>query len=137
MSIGLLNATIVFLEQHGNHINSLVRFTKHRQLARLVGDSRALSFVEKEAMAPHTTGELDGGMAHRGHIRRKKYEFISVKGPAPASAYSHGSDLHPRNLDPTAHGGHTLGTPLGGCILEVTYPEGPIHSLIAGCGQVS
>ena len=68
-------------------------------------------------MAPRTASELTGGMAHDSHIRHKIYEFISVKGPTPVSAYNHGSDLYPRNLDPVAHGGHALGTSLGGCIL--------------------
>ena len=104
---------------------------------RQVGDSRALSIVEQEAMTPRTVGGLAGGMAHGGHIHHENYEFTNVKGPAPTFAYSRGSDLHPRNLDPIAHGGHTLGTPLRGCIPEFTYPEGPVPSLIAGCGQVS
>jgi hypothetical protein len=128
-----LDATIVFLEQRGNCISLLVRFTKHRQLARkveIVAHSRLL----KEAMAPHTVGGLAHGMDNNGHIHHKNYEPIGAKGPAPMSAYSHGIDLHPRNLDPTAHDGHTLGTPLGGCIPEFTYTEGPVPSLITGCG---
>ena len=65
----------------------------------------------------------------------KNYEFIGVKGPVPASAFSRDPDLDPRDLDPTVHGGHTLRTALGGSILEFTYPEGPVPSLITGHGQ--
>ena len=36
-----------------------------------------------------------------------------------------------------AHDGHTLRTPLGGCIPEFTYPEGPVPSLIVGHSQAS
>jgi len=50
-----LRLAIVFLEQRGNRINLLVRFTKYRQLACQVGDSRALSIVERES----------GGSLHR------------------------------------------------------------------------
>ena len=110
-----MDATIVFLEQRGNRISLLVQFTKHRQLARQLEDSCTLSFVEKEAMAPCTSSRLAGGMAPSGHIRRENYEFIGVKGSAPASAFSRIPDLHSRDLDPTAHDGHTLGTSLGGC----------------------
>ena len=88
-------------------------------------------------MAPRTAGGLTRGMANDGHIHHKNYEPVGAKGPAPMSAYSRGSDLHPRNLDPVAHSGHTLGTPLRGCIPEFTYPEGPVPSLIAGRAQVS
>jgi hypothetical protein len=67
-------------------------------------------------MAPHTAGGLTHGMAHGGHIRHKNYEFIGAKGPSPMSAFRHGLALHPRDLDPAAHGRHTLKTTLGGCI---------------------
>jgi hypothetical protein len=73
-------------------------------------------------------------MAYGGHICHKNYEFKSTKGPAPASALSHGPDLHPRDLDSAIHGGHTLGTTLEGYILESTYIRGPIPILIIGCG---
>jgi hypothetical protein len=88
-------------------------------------------------MAPHTVGGLAHGMAHDGHIHHKNYEFISAKGLAPMSAFSRGPDLHPRDLNPVAHGGHTLRTALGGCILEFTYLEGPAPSIITGRGHVS
>ena len=127
----------MFLEQRGNHINLLVQFTKHQQSTCQVGDSRALSFVEKEAMAPHTTGELAGGMAHSGHIYSKNYEFISIKGPAPVS--THGYDLNICHGDPehVAHSGHSLKTTSNGRILEFTYLEGPVPSLVASHVQVS
>ena len=114
----LLDATIVFLEQNDNHINLLVQFTKHRQLARQVGDSLALSIVEKEAMAHRTTSGCAHRMAHGGHIRHENYEFISAKGPVLASALSRGPDLHPGGLDPMVHSEHTLKTTLICCILE-------------------
>jgi hypothetical protein len=95
-----LDATIVFLEQRGNRINLLVLFIKHQQLARQVGDSRALSIVEQEAMAPRTVGELTGGMAHGG------------------------PNIHHGDLGPVARSGHTLGTASGSGILEFTYIGG-------------
>jgi hypothetical protein len=88
-------------------------------------------------MAPRTVSGLAQGMAHDGHIRRKNYEFIGAKGLAPMSTFSRGPDLHPRDLDPTAHGGHTLRTALRGCILEFTYLEGLAPSIITGRGHVS
>ena len=44
-------------------------------------------------MAPRTAGELAGGMAHGGHIGHKNYEFISIKGPALASARDYNPNL--------------------------------------------
>jgi hypothetical protein len=126
-----LDVTIVFLEQHGNRISLLVWFTKHRQLAHQVGDNRTLSIIEKEAMAPRTTGGLEGGMARGGHIHRKNYEFIDANGLAPASTISHSLDLHHGNLNSMAHYEHTPRTALGGYILKFTYPEGPVPSLVA------
>ena len=76
-------------------------------------------------------------MAHGGHIYHKNYEFIGAKGPAPMSTFSHGPDLHPRDLDPAVHDGHSLGTALGGYIPEFTYLEGLVPSLIIGHGKVS
>jgi hypothetical protein len=87
-------------------------------------------------MAPRTTGGLAGGMASSGHIHRKNYGFIGVKGLAPVSAFSHSPDLHLRNLAPTVHGRHTPRTAHGGYISEYTYPEGIVPSLIVGRGQV-
>ena len=116
MCFGCYHCLPLFLEQRDNRINLLVRFMKHRQLVRQVGDSRALSFVEKEAMAPHTTGELDGGMAHRGHIRRKKYEFIGVEGPAPPFIVGHVRVLRSGDSDPMASGEQAHETAPSGCI---------------------
>ena len=73
-------------------------------------------------MAPYPASGLTGGMAHGGHSHRENYEFISVKGPALASTFCRGLDLHPGDLDPAVHGGHTLKTALGGCIPEFSYP---------------
>ena len=101
---------------------------------RQVGDSRSLSIVENEVMAPRTVGGLAHGMAHGSHICCENHEFIGVKGPAPSPAFSRGSDLHPRDLDTAVHGGHTPGTALRGYILEFTYTEGLVPSLITGCG---
>ena len=131
-----MDATIVFLEQRGNRINLLVRFTKHRQLARQVGDCRALSIVEQEAMAPRTVGGLAGGMAHGCHIRRENYEFTDVKEPAPASTYYHDPNLRHGYLSPVARGGHTLGTAPDGSIPRFTYVGGSVPSLVTGHGQV-
>jgi hypothetical protein len=62
----------------------LYKFTspvyKTTQLARQVGDSRALSIVEKEAMAPHTARGLAGGMTRDDDIHRQNYGFIGIKG---------------------------------------------------------
>jgi hypothetical protein len=133
----LLHATVIFLKQRGNRINLLVLFTKYRQLGRQVGDSHALSVVEKEVMAPHTIGGLAGGMARSGHIHRENNRFIGVKGLAPTSTFSRSLDLHLRNLAPVVHGRHTPRTTLGGYISEYTYLEGTVPSLIVGRGQVS
>ena len=104
---------------------------------RQVGGSHTLSFVEKEAMAPRTVDELTGGMVHDGHIRHKNYEFISIKGPAPASARGYNPNLCHGDPGHIARSGLTLGTTFDGSILEFTYPEGPVPSLIAGHSQVS
>jgi len=88
-------------------------------------------------MAPHTAGGLVYGMAHGGHIHRENYGFIGSKGPVPASAFSHSPNFHLGNLGPTAHGGHTPRIAHRGCIMEFTYPEAPVPSLIASRGQVS
>ena len=86
-------------------------------------------------MAPHTTGELASGMVHGDHIRRKNYEFISVKGLAPTPVFSHGPDLHLGNLGPVAYGGRTLETARGGYVPEFTYAGSLGPSLITGQGQ--
>ena len=99
-----MDATIAFLEQHGNHISLLVLFTKHRQLARQVGDNHTLLIVEKEAMAPHTVSGLARRMAHGGHIHHKNREFIGVGWLVPTSAFSHGPDLCSRDLDLKVYG---------------------------------
>jgi hypothetical protein len=75
-------------------------------------------------------------MAHGGHIRRENYEFIDVKGPAPASAYSHSPNLCHGDLGPMAHGGHTLETTLDGSIPEFDYVGGPVPSLVSSHGYV-
>jgi hypothetical protein len=88
----------------------------------------------KEAMAPLTASGLASGMAHGGHIHRKNYKFASTNGPTPASAIGHDPDFHLGNLGLAAYGRPTLGTTLGGCISEFTYPEGPTPSLVTGRG---
>ena len=133
----LLDGTIIFLEQRDNRINLLVWFIKHRQLVPQVGDSHALSFVEKEAIAPRTIGLLAHGMARGDHIRHENYEFISVEGPPPTSTHGYDPNLYHRDPGHVAYSGHTLETTSGGSILEFTYLEGLVPSLIAGCGQVS
>jgi hypothetical protein len=76
-------------------------------------------------------------MAHDGHIHRENYGFIGANGLALAPAESHSLDFHLRNLGSMARGIHTLETTLKGCILEFTYLEGPVPSLVAGHDQVS
>ena len=120
-----MDATIVFLEQCGNRINSLVRFTKHRQLAYHIGDNSTLSIVEQKSMAPRTVGGLAHGMAYGGHIRHKNNEFIGIEGPTPASTFGRSLDLRPGDLDPTVYDGRTLRTALSGSIPEYTYIGGP------------
>ena len=84
-------------------------------------------------MAPRTTSELAGGMAHGSHIRRKNYKFISIKGPAPTPTRRYDPSLYHGDLGCVAHGGHPLRTAFGGYILEFTYLEGPVPSLITSC----
>ena len=88
-------------------------------------------------MASHTIGGLAGGMARGGHIHRENYGFIGSKGSVPTSAFSRSPNFHLGNLGPTAHDGHTPGIAHRGCIMEFTYPEAPVPSLIASHGQVS
>ena len=88
-------------------------------------------------MAPRTTGELAGGMAHDGHILCKNYEFISIKGPTPVSVRVYDTNLCHRNPGHVARSGHTLETASDGSILEFTYPKGLVPSPTAGCGQAS
>ena len=78
-----MDATIIFIEQRGNRISLLVRFIKHRQLARQVGDSRVLLIVKKEAMAPCTYVGLALGTAPGGRICFGSLEFTDINGPAP------------------------------------------------------
>jgi hypothetical protein len=80
-------------------------------------------------MAPRTISGLDS-MACGGHIHHKNYGFIGVKGPTHVSAFSRSPELHLRNLAPVVHGRHTPRTALGGYILEYTYLEGTVPSLI-------
>ena len=69
-----------------------------------------------------------------GHMRRKNYEFISIKGLAPASAHGYDPNLCHGNSGHVARSGHTLGTASDGSILEFTYLEGPVPSHTTGRG---
>ena len=75
-------------------------------------------------MSPRTIGGFAHGMAHDGHIHHENHEFTGAEGPVPMFTFSRGLDLHPRDLDPVAYGGHTIGTALCGSILEFTYIGG-------------
>ena len=86
-------------------------------------------------MAPRIVGELTGGMAHGGHIHHKNYEFTGVEGPVPASTFSHGPDLRPRDLGPVVYGGCNLEIDLHGTIPKFTYIGGPIPSPITSHGK--
>ena len=87
-------------------------------------------------MAPRTISGLAHGMVHGGHICHENYEFTSVKGPSPASTYSHSPNLHHGDLGPMARGEHTLGTIPGGSIPGFTYIGGAVPSLVTSHGQV-
>jgi hypothetical protein len=58
---------------------------KHQQLTRKVGDSRTLSIIEKEAMAPYTHIRLALGAAPDGRIRFKSLEFANIDRLAPVN----------------------------------------------------
>ena len=88
-------------------------------------------------MAPRTASELAGGMAHGGHIHRKNYEFISIKGLAPTSARGYDPNLCHGDLGHVAHNGHTLRTTSDGSNLEFIYLEGPAPSLTTSHSQAS
>jgi hypothetical protein len=75
-------------------------------------------------------------MAHDSHIRHENYEFIDTEGSVPASASSHGPNLHFGELDPMVYGGLTLGTTHCGSIPKSTYIRGPVSSLVTSHGQV-
>jgi hypothetical protein len=83
-------------------------------------------------MAPRTIGGFTRGMAHDSHLHHGNPKFVNVEGPAPMSIFSHSQVLHPRDLDPVAHGRHTLKTTLNGYILEFTYIGRLVPSLITG-----
>jgi hypothetical protein len=87
-------------------------------------------------MAPCTVGGLARRMAHGGHIHHENYEFISTEGSAPTSAFSHGRDLRPGDLDPAFQGRHTLKIALSDSIPEFTYIGGLVPSLITSHGQI-
>ena len=72
------------------------------------------------------------GMPSTGHILLGNHAVNRTKGPTLASALSYDLGLHLRGLNPAGHGGHTLGTTLGGCILECTRVRAPMPSLITG-----
>ena len=72
-------------------------------------------------MAPRTIGGFALGTAHGGHIHHGNPKSISVEGLAPTSVFGHSQVLRPRDLDPMAYEGHTLGTALSSYILEFTY----------------
>ena len=86
-------------------------------MARQVGDSHALSFVEKEAMDPCIVDGLVGGMALGGHIHRKNYEFTSITGLAPTTAHGYDPNLCHRDPVHVARSGHNLKTGSSGNIL--------------------
>ena len=88
-------------------------------------------------MDPHTTSELASGMAHDSHICCKNFEFISIKGLAPAFARGYDPNLCHGDPKHVAHNEHTLGTVSHGSILEFTYPKGLVASLTASHGQAS
>ena len=70
-------------------------------------------------------------------IHHKNYEFVSIKGPAPASARGYEPNLCHGDPGHVAHSGHTLKTAFGGSILEFTHPEGLVPSLAARRGRAS
>jgi hypothetical protein len=78
--------------------------------------------------------ELVQEVASIGHILLGNHAVNHTKGPAPA-AFNRGPDLHSRGLDYVIHDGHTLRTPLGGCIPEFTYMGGLAPSLTTGYNQ--
>ena len=88
-------------------------------------------------MAPRTTGELAGGMAHSDHICCKNYKFMCIKGPAHAPTRCYDQSLYHGDLGRVARSGDPLRTAFGGCILEFTYLEGSVPSLVASRGQAS
>ena len=74
-------------------------FTKHRQLERQVGDSHALSIVEKEVMAPCTYIRLALGTAPGGRIHFGSLEFADDDGLAPVNSLLPSQALCFRDLD--------------------------------------
>jgi hypothetical protein len=58
---------------------------KHQQLTRKVGDSRTLSIIEKEAMAPYTHIRLALGAAPGGCIRFRSLEFANIDRSVPVN----------------------------------------------------
>jgi hypothetical protein len=52
-------------------------------------------------------------MALTSHILLGNHAVNHTKGPALASTFNHGPDLHLKNLGPAAYSGHSLGTAIG------------------------
>ena len=68
-------------------------------MARQVEDSRALSIIEKEAMAPCTYIRLTLGVAPGDRIRFRSLEFTDINGLAPIHGLISGQALCFRDLD--------------------------------------
>ena len=68
-------------------------------MALQVGDSRALSIVEKEAMAPCTYVGHALGMASGSRIYFESLKFTDINGPAPIDGLLPGQALCFGDLD--------------------------------------
>ena len=66
---------------------------------RQVGDSRSLSIIEKEAMAPYTHIELALAAAPSSRIRLESLEFTDIDGPAPINGLIPSQNLCFGDLD--------------------------------------
>ena len=74
-------------------------------------------------------------MASSGLILLGNHVVNRIEGSMATSALTCNPNVYPIGLDPIVHGRHTLGTTLGGCILECTHVRGPVPSFITGHSQ--
>jgi hypothetical protein len=77
----------------------------------LIASHGQVSHLRNQRTTAHD--ELAQGMASIDHILLWNHTVNHTKGPAPASALSHGLDLHLRNMGPMAYGRHNPRTALG------------------------
>jgi hypothetical protein len=83
-------------------------------------------------MAPCTNDGLTHETASDGCIRLGNLKFTNINRLTSTFTSNPGQVLYPRDLNPTVHGGITLGTAPGGHILEFAHAGGPVPTFTFG-----